>query len=294
MISQKMLAFAATACAVAAAPGCLSSTSATSDGGSTAASGSGSSSGSGSTSGAAEGGGGGPMATPIPPDPNGFVGPSTNSLGIVGAWYGYGDDWGTNGAPPGDCESKGMHMTSQCSSITFPPAAMPGPDGGYVATFPQTTPGSMCLSGTAAQVVGGDYSTIFGIGIGFDFNNMGGNKQPYAASDHKVVGFSFHIAGVPAGAGVRVELPTPDTDPSGDSWSRTITADGDYTMDLNTTATDPNSLKASFSMTAMQPAFDPNKIESIQFHIATNTMAAIMVPDSSRLCVSNLAALVSQ
>jgi len=233
------------------------------------------------------------MTVPIPPDPNGYVGPSTNSLGIVGAWYGYGDDWGTNGAPPGDCQTKGMHMQSQCSSISFPPAAMAGADGGFAATFPQTTPGSMCLSGTAAQVVGGDYTTIFGIGIGFDFNNVGGTKLPYKASDNKVVGFSFHISGVPAGAGIRVELPTPDTDPSGDSWSRTITMDGDYTMDLNTMASDPNSLKPSFSMSAMQPSFDPNKIESIQFHIATNTMAAIMVPDSSRLCVSNLAALVS-
>ena len=33
-------------------------------------------------------------------------------------------------------------------------------------------------------------------------------------------------------------------------------------------------------------------IKSIQFHIPTNTMAAISIPDSARLCVSNLQAIV--
>jgi hypothetical protein len=238
----------------------------------------------------------GTMPVPITPDPGGYVGPSSNSLGIQGAWYGYGDDWGTNGAPPGDCEVKGMHMTSQCSSITFPPPAMvpDGGDAGAVGAFPQTTPGTMCLSGTAAKVLGSDYSNMFGIGIGLDLNNQAGVKMPYDATTNKVVGFSFHISGIPAGAAVRVEIPIPATDASGDAWSITASTDGDYIADLNTMASDPHSLKPSFTPPAgtTQPPFDATMVKSIQFHIPTNTMAAISIPDSARLCVSNLQAIV--
>ncbi|HEX4449040.1 MAG TPA: hypothetical protein VH044_20005 [Polyangiaceae bacterium] len=247
-------------------------------------SGSGTSSGSGSSSGSASGGT--PML--LAPDPNGYIGPSTNSVAIQGAWYAYGDSWGTDGAPPGNCESKGMHAESACSSITAPPPAMIV-DGGSVATFPQTTAGTMCLSGTAAKVVASDYSNMFGIGIGLDFNNVGGVKMPYSATENHVVGFSFHIAGVPTGASVRVELPIPATDPSGDSWSRTISSDGDYTMDLSTATGDANGLKPSFAMTGTQPAFDATQIESIQFHIPTTTAAAVTV---AMLCVSNFAVIV--
>jgi hypothetical protein len=233
----------------------------------------------------------------ITPDSGGYVGPSSNSLGIQGAWYGYGDDWGTNGAPPGDCEVKGMHMTSQCSSITFPLPAMvsdAGGDAGAVAAFPQTTPGTMCLSGTAAKVIGSDYSNMFGIGIGIDLNNQAGVKMPYNASMNNVVGFSFHISGIPSAAAVRVEIPIPATDASGDAWSITAAADGDYTFDLNTMASDAHSLKPSFTPPAgtTQPAFDATMIKSIQFHIPTNVTSAITIPDSARLCVSNLQAIV--
>src|SRR5277367_1203222 len=98
----------------------------------------------------------GGTSVPLSPDPNGYLGPSSNSVGIQGAWYAYGDDWGSNGAPPGNCETKGMHAANTCSSITFPPPATASDagDGGYTSTFPQTTPGTMCLSGTAAKVLG--------------------------------------------------------------------------------------------------------------------------------------------
>jgi hypothetical protein len=230
----------------------------------------------------------GTTLVPILPDPNGFVGASTNSVGIQGSWYGYGDGWGSDAAPPGDCETKGMHMASECSSITFPPPAM-DTEGGFVASFPQTTPGTMCLSGTAAKVIGADYSDMFGIGIGLDLNNAGGAKMPYNATMNNVVGFSFHVAGIPAGVTVNVELPIPATDPSGDSWSMPLTSDGDFIVNLSTTSVP--ALKPSFTM-AMEPAFDATQVESIQFHIATNTAAAITIPDSTKLCVSNFAAVV--
>jgi hypothetical protein len=218
---------------------------------------------------------------------------STNSVGINGAWYGYGDSWGTNGAPPGDCENKGNHTTAQCSTITFPLPAM-NVDGGFTASpFTQTTPGTMCLSGTAAKVIGSppDYSNIFGIGIGLDFNNQGGVKMPYAATTNKVTGFSFHLAGVPTG-GIRVEFPTSDTAAMGqDSYAITAMTDGDYTADLSTMSGDLHKLSLSFTPAPSgQPMFNANNLLSIQFHVVTNTTATVSV---ANLCVSNLKAIVS-
>jgi|HubBroStandDraft_1064217.scaffolds.fasta_scaffold03290_4 hypothetical protein len=277
-----------------ASTACLSSPSTEMGSGSGGGSGSGSEStsggstssgnpGSGNSSGAAAG-----TVVMIAPDANGFVGSNTNAIGIEGSWYAYGDGWGSDGAPPGNCETIGMHLASECSSITFPPPAMES-EGGYVATFPQSTPGQMCLSGTAAKVIGTDYSNMFGIGIGLDLNNVGGTKMPYNATTNGVTAFSFNITGIPAGVSVNVELPIPATDPSGDSWSMAVTADGDYTINLTTSGV--QGLKPSFTM-AMEPAFDPTQIESVQFHIATNIAAAITIPDSTRLCVSNFAAVV--
>jgi hypothetical protein len=233
------------------------------------------------------------------PDMNGYV--AMNSLGMQGAWYAYGDSWGSNAAPPGDCQTKGGFTNTQCSSITFPPPFMPSDAGGDAAaanTFPQTTAGEMCLTGTAAKVIpksgssAADYSDIFGIGIGLDFNNVGGVKMPYKAKTNNVIGFKFHLTGVPTG-GIRVEFPIMATDASGDSYALPATvvkADGDYTADMTTTATDPHPLSPSFTLsTGTEPPFDPDGIESIQFHVVTNTTAAITV---AKMCVSNLVAVV--
>ena len=251
------------------------------DGGSSSGSGSGSGSSSGSGSGSSSGsdGSSGYMPVPLMPSGTGYV--AMDTIGIVGAWYAYGDCWGANGAPPGDCETKGMHTEMQCSAITSP---TPAGDAG--AGFPPNGMGAMCLSGTAAQVIGNpaDYSNIFGIGIGLDFNNMGGSKMPYDAASHKVVGFEFDVSGLPASPGqVRVEFPIPATDTSGDSWSYTLPAGSGHVQVLF------SQLAPSF-MTMNEPMFDPSKVESIQFHVVTVTTAAIPVMN---LCVNNLAALVS-
>ena len=307
------LSFTSLALCTAYAGGCVSSTSSGPDaggageedgGGSTSSSSSGggassSSSGgttgdaTGSSSGASSGGG-----TALTPDPTGYV--SVTGLGIQGAWYGYGDGWGTTGMPPGVCETTGMHTTpGACSTITFPPAGMANAEGGVTATFPQTTPGTMCLSGTAAKVpacvagVSGctmfDYSNVFGIGIGLDFDNVMGVKMPYNAPMNKVTGFTFTISGVPA-TGIRVEFPTTDTNAMGsDSYAIAISKDGNYTADLKSGTAIPD-LSPSFTATPTQPAFNAANLLSIQFHVPTVTTSSITV---TNMCVSNLTAIVS-
>jgi hypothetical protein len=226
-------------------------------------------------------GGGGRSLVALQPSPTGYL-DGSNDVGVLGAWYAYGDGWGASGGPPGKCEAA-SYTSAQCSSITFPPAAVP--DGG-AASFPQDQPGVMCLKGKAAQVIGTppDYSSIFGVGIGLDFNNTGGVKMTYSASAHGVIGFQFTITGVPPAPGlVRVEFAMPATDATGDSYAKTITSDGTYTVLFA-------DLKPSFSLPVgqSQPMFDASMIESIQFHIPTVTSASIPV---TNLCVSQLSAV---
>jgi hypothetical protein len=255
-------------------------------------SGSGSSSGSGPDSGSSSGADSGGTGMAIVPDPNGYVGLSRNTVGIQGPWYGYGDCWGTNGAPPGDCENKGGHPIASCSTITFPtPAtASDAGEGGTTSSFTQTTPGTMCLSGIAAMVIGADFTNMFGIGIGLGLNNPGGVEMAYDAPTNKVIGFSFHLAGVPTG-GIRVEFPTTDTNTVGkDAYSITVVADGDCTADLTTDAGDAHRLTPAFVPNGFtEPAFMANHLLSVQFHVATTPTAAIPV---ANLCVSNFQAIV--
>jgi hypothetical protein len=250
-------------------------------------SGSGSSSGGGSSGGSSSGGSGGDAggctAVALTPSPTGYV--STTALNIAGAWFAYGDDLGPNGAPPGQCVTTGMHPAADCSVVTSPPP----PEDGGTGSFPQTTPGTMCLSGTAAQVIGTppDYSNIFGIGIGLDFNNPSGTPLPYDAAMNQITGFQFTVAGLPTGT-VRVEFAEPATDTSGDAWSYTLTSNGQVTVNL-ASGTGAGDLSPSFTPTGTQPAFDPTKVESIQFHVVTNTSGAIAV---SNFCISDLQAIV--
>ncbi len=264
-----------------------------SGGGSSSGGGGGSSSGggTGSSSGAAPDGGGsgeaggGCTTVPLTPSATGYV--DTTSLNIVGAWFAYGDNVGTNGAPPGPCTSEGMHPASACSAITSPP---PASDGG-TASFPQQTAGTMCLSGTAAQVIGTppDYSNIFGIGIGLDLNNPSGTPAPFNASANHVTGFQFNVSGLPTGT-VRVEIQEPATDKTGDAWSYTLTGAGPVTVQL-ASGSGAGQLSPSFTPPTgtTQPAFDPTNVEAIQFHVVTSTTGAVPV---SSFCVSDLAAIV--
>ena len=270
--------------------GTASSSGGSSGGGSGGSSGSSSGGGSGGSSGSSSGGmssggqdAGGCTTVPLTPSPTGYV--STTALNIAGAWFAYGDDLGANGAPPGQCVTKGMHSAADCSVVTSPPP----PEDGGTGSFPQTTAGTMCLSGTAAQVIGvpPDYSNIFGIGIGLDFNNPSGTPLPYDATMNQITGFQFTVAGLPTGA-VRVEFAEPATDTTGDAWSYTLTSNGQVTVSL-ASGTGAGDLSPSFTPTGTQPPFDPTKVESIQFHVVTNTSGAVAV---SSFCISDLQAVV--
>src|SRR5882672_7194478 len=155
--------------------------------------------------------GGMSMLQALPPDSTGFVDVAATGMTMIkGAWYAYGDGIGADGTTTtGDCESKGMHAVTDCSSITTP----------SFGTFPNMA-GKMCTSGTAAKIINvvgaatPDYNNLWGAGIGLDLNNGGAGdsgavavKMPYNATANKVIGMAFDIDTVPL-TNLRVEFPT--------------------------------------------------------------------------------------
>ena len=238
----------------------------------------------------------------LTPNSTGYV--AAAPLNIAGAWFAYGDDLGMNGAPPGNCETMGMLMPSQCSLITSPP---PAPSDGGTASFPPDPTMGMCMSGTAAKVINDtvakpDYSNIFGIGIGLDFNNPAGTAltwdstgtaTPFPAGG-KVTGFSFTVSGLPTAA-VRVEFDEPSTEGNGDAWAYTLTGDGPVTVNLSTMIGNGN-LSPSFTCTpaagsdaGCQGVFDPTMLKAIQFHVVTDVKNSYTV---TNFCINDLAAIV--
>jgi hypothetical protein len=234
--------------------------------------------------------GSGCQSVALTPNAEGYVGPIA-AVNIAGSWFTYGDGAGANGeTTTGSCETDpNMWPASSCSSITFPPY----PTDGGTATFPQATPGTMCLSGTAAQILGTppDYSGIYGIGIGLDFNNTAGTAEPYNATMNNVTSLTFTVAGFPTGGTVRAEFQEPATNVAPeDAWSYTITGDGDVTINL-ASGSGAGQLAVSFMVPTgdTEPPFDPTSILAIQFHVVPNTKAPTPV---SNFCISNLAAVV--
>jgi hypothetical protein len=216
---------------------------------------------------------------PLTPRADGSV--EGNTVGIVGSWYAWGDGWSSSG-PPGACETLGMFPTSECSSIQFPSPQ----------SFPQSPPGTFCLTGTAAKVIGSplNYADIYGIGIGLDFNNSGGVKMPYDATTYHVIGFQFDIAHLPTATGgeVRVELPTPETSAEGFAyWGKALAGplpNGGQNVQILF-----SDLGQLFPSMEKPPPFNPAHLLSIQFYVPSVETNAIPVRD---LCVSNLQAIV--
>lgn len=277
----------------------------------------------------------GTKLVPLTTTANGYVSPDNgtatpNTVGVIGSWFAYGDSWGTEGVggatgvagERGSCQLVGGFPTSACSAITSPlPAAPVSPTmptsgdagSGYGNGFPPTpvTSQTLCLSGTAAKVIGidggaPDYTNIFGIGMGLNLNYDFVNfvSRPYDAVANGVVGVQFDITatgGLPAN--LRVEFATEQTDdggphPTADSYDIMPSTAGTYQVLWTTLAKPfPPVVGTNISYVppvdgglAAQPMFDPTSLISIQFHVATDNMAAVLVND---LCVSNLSAIVS-
>jgi len=172
-------------------------------------------------------------------------------------------------------------MASECSMITAPTGT----------TFPPTdiATAKMCTSGTAAKVLKmgtmDDYGNMFGAGIGIDFNNPGGTKGTFDASGYK--GIQFKIDGDNVPTAFRVEFPTTATHGSTDGADY---ADADGMNNWPMTKIDKNALNTIMfdrvhSPTKAADVFDVTHLEGVQFHVPTNTSAA--VPFS--YCISNLA-----
>ncbi|HEY4186733.1 MAG TPA: hypothetical protein VGP07_16770 [Polyangia bacterium] len=274
-------------------------------------------------SGGTTGGSGGattPTFTEVPlvPDDTGWVDAMAdgNTLGVQGAWYPYGDQYGMicpdapklSGMKCND-PNVGNHPISDCSVITTPDPT--------VMSFPNTG-GKMCTSGTIAKIsniVGGsmpDYSNVWGAGIGLDLNAAKAAgacdpKMAFPAMDKKVVGVKFDLDAVPSG-GLRVEFPTADTDGTKNGsayWgadSSFSTSSGKFVVvGTNTIYWDPMTLlnlARDATMPITQPVVVPgaspgtavnvNGIESIQFHVPASTTAS----SDYMFCISNLKFLV--
>jgi hypothetical protein len=228
-------------------------------------------------------------SVPILPDSNGWVDRSTNSLGIQGAWYPYGDGTdGTVAMGKGSCQAKGKHADSACSAIVAP---VPG--AGTFAPSDKKT-GRMCTSGVVARVadvVGAnptpDYSNMWGAGIGLDLAGAtgGSSKGSIDVVAKRITGFSFDIDNVPS-PGLRVELATRATDGS--------TAGHNYWG--ATAAYPPSPVKAGTNTVHWADFVGPKgagtdtgHVQSIQFHVPTTAASA----ESYSFCISNLTMLTN-
>jgi hypothetical protein len=236
---------------------------------------------------------------PIVATTTGYVSPADNStLGMVGAWYAFGDNWGTNGQPPGNCETVGKFPTTACSVITSPAPSVAPPDAGpeaSVSGFPSTATNEFCLSGYAAKVIDNeagmpDYSDIFGIGFGVNFKDPNGMVMPYNAMTNNIVGFSFNITGTAAVGGVRVSVPMVTDTPADEPYNTAIMTDGPTTILFS------QLVVTTYTAPAGNPTFDPTMIQNIQWQIISNTTATNPPgePDAgpATVCISNLAAVI--
>lgn len=235
-------------------------------------------------SGGGSGGGNAGNLTALVPDDTGFVDVGgSGTTGITGAWYAYGDGIGSDGTTTtGDCEAKGGHAATDCSTITSP----------SFGKFPNMM-GKMCTMGTVAKILnvtGGttpDYNNIWGAGIGLDLNNAGGDggavKKTYNATAAGVIGMAFDIDVVPA-ANMRIEFPTTATNAAfWDGLKQISPVVAGHNEVLWTKVAGP-----FYDATA--PAFDPTSIYSIQFHVLTSATSS----GTYNFCVSNLSAIMAK
>jgi hypothetical protein len=236
-----------------------------------------------------------------------------NDVGVQGAWYPYGDQYG-NRPSDAKCIRVGMHTAAECSLIsspTPPPAVGDPPTTG----FPNVG-GEMCTTGEVAVIPAckagvttsgcpmKDYANVWGAGIGFDFNaNKGppdgdGAKRTWDPGMNNVIGVSFEINNVPL-AGLRVEFPILLTPAEATAASLPEGSSTDDHPDgapyWGATSSFPNSpvvaggVNRIIFATDVKPPrtnyeYKPEKMLGIQFHVP----AASAARSPYNFCVKNL------
>lgn len=233
------------------------------------------------------------MGTPvlINPDATGFV--SAPMLGIQGAWYAYSDGMGPDGmSATSDCVAKGMHLASECSTVTTP----------AFGSFPNTA-GRMCTSGTVAQVISRttgsmlcpitsadcDFTNMFGAGIGLDLNDAGADggmgKLPFDAVAAKIIGIQFTLE-MPTLTGLALEFPTDTTADFPAIWKQQKARNyGSPLVEGLNTVLFKDAIQPDFVMPRM--ALDPSRLVSIQFHV----LSAPLSSAAYSFCISGLSVL---
>jgi len=194
----------------------------------------------------------------------GWVAGSTNEAGIQGSFYPLSDATGT---PPG------------ATTITPAPPA----------DFSTATGSTICVSGSASQVVGTplDYTRYWGGGVGFDLGDAGGELpvQPWARGN--VVGFRYTLTGTAIPASLRFIV----TFQEGSGVNA-----GTYCKPIATTSGTPvttmladGSVIASCWQAGGAPLPPTALLRSIQWQVSTTDTAATPF----NFCVENLTAITA-
>jgi hypothetical protein len=229
------------------------------------------------------------MGIPLLADANGRY-DGSNAAGVVGYWWSTGDDYALDAtAGAGTCRAAGF-PASDCSVLSTPTPGLP--------FQPDPSGRGMCTSGVAAQVKNDAsgapaYSSIWGDIIGFELNNPGALsdgltfRSQYDAVAHGVTGFAFDIDAIPMGGHLRVAFQTLGTENNAAYWQGAM-ADlsplfrpGHYEIrwpEVGGPFYLPN-----------PPAFAPTLLESVMFHVVSNTGA----PVPFNFCISNVMLLTN-
>jgi hypothetical protein len=232
---------------------------------------------------------------------------ASSGLGIQGAWYPYGDQYG-NGNGAKKCLTYGNHMATECAQIMTPdPTIMAFQNtNGEMATAGHVEQVLPCVAGSMAATIptsgcpgmgaagGYDYSSMWGAGIGFDLNadkgppDGDGLKNTWDPMAHGVVGIKFTIVNAPPA--LRVEFPIVLTAMEAASDTPPVTAMPATTDDHSAGAPYwgakgdgkyPNSPVQegdniiTWDMIGIPKAgvytFETKRMLGIQFHVPTNT-----------------------
>jgi hypothetical protein len=225
------------------------------------------------------------------------------TTGIIGALYAYADSVGPNASVAlgddnmhSDCVMKGGFQLAQCTQVLTPTPGQP---------FAADATGKFCTSGVAAKVLNGangmpDYSDMWGGGMGMDLNNPGGDagvKMDWNGSAY--AGMAFDIspgAGASGAAGIasssmRVNFPFTGEHGTDSPYSQgalksnsALPINGDHVRIMWTDVGGPMYLGSSG---VTPPAFDPTKIQSIQWQVFTGTSSTTPY----NFCISNLSVI---